>query len=405
MERFLSFLRSSWYNVVHDRIYSVFYVAGTAVTFIFVVILLIAIRLVQSDVPPYVNSARTVYIPDEMVDRTGESTDGIEVQDIAGLLRSVPEIENYYIYHTEDINATIDRKVRPVCTAFVNQEFFTINDLDFMAGRPFSDDYGQPQAVIMKDIEDRYYHGDALGKKITIQGKEYTIAGVVDNYAFLQNPNERANVWLSSKYNIFAPSGWPYYTINVLVSEGKSVSRARENLCHSITGYYAGKGVTLDLSAEDLKTVREIRQETVGGNIFRYGSFVLLLLLLLTPALNIMTLNSANVFSRMDEIALRRALGASRLESFLEIIFENMILVFIGLAIAILLVRPVLSVVGHVFSETMATASVISWSGLDPVVVAVSVLLAVVFTLLSSGVPAYRVTSVKISESLKGEMR
>lgn len=405
MEKFLNFLRSAWYNAVHDWIYSVFYVAGTAVTFVFVVILLMAARLVGSNLPPYVNAARTVYIPDELIDRTGNSTDGIAEQDIAGLVKSVPGIESYYVFHSEEINASIDGKVRPVCAAFVSHEYFTINEFDFVSGRPFSEDSGQPQAVIMKDIEDRYYRGDALGKKINVQGREYTVAGVVGDYAFIQNPNERANIWLPRRYNIFTPSGWPYYSINVLIAEGKPMYGVRENLCHSITGYYAGKGVTLDLSTEDLKTVRETRQERAGGDLFRYGAFVLLFLMLLTPALNIMALNSANVVSRREEIAVRRALGASRCKSFFEIIFENMLLVFTGLVIAIILVRPVLSIVGNVFSETMSTASVISISGFDPAVAGLSVALAAVFTVLSSGIPAYRVTSGEISESLKGGMK
>ena len=33
MEKILSFLRSLWYNIVHDKLYSIFYVLGTAIAF------------------------------------------------------------------------------------------------------------------------------------------------------------------------------------------------------------------------------------------------------------------------------------------------------------------------------------------------------------------------------------
>ena len=47
-----------------------------------------------------------------------------------------------------------------------------------------------------------------------------------------------------------------------------------------------------------------------------------ILLLLLIPAINIVTLNMANVDNYSDEIALKRALGAGLWDSFMQVITE-----------------------------------------------------------------------------------
>lgn len=66
-----------------------------------------------------------------------------------------------------------------------------------------------------------------------------------------------------------------------------------------------------------------------------------ILLLLLIPAINIVTLNMANVDNYSDEIALKRALGAGLWDSFMQVITEIALLVIVGAILGIFLTYPV----------------------------------------------------------------
>ena len=157
-----------------------------------------------------------------------------------------------------------------------------------------------------------------------------------------------------------------------------------------------------DIKYNKFPTVQEIKENAVGGEMFRYGMGVLMFLLLLIPALNIMTLSLSNTLNRSQEIAIRRALGASRMSSFMLIISENIILAFIGLFVAMLSFKPVMRLIESMFFDLTAEASFISASSLDWTIVCISLLLAVVFAVLSGGIPAYMMSKKNISSVLKG---
>ena len=55
--------------------------------------------------------------------------------------------------------------------------------------------------------------------------------------------------------------------------------------------------------------MRESLIRRVGVRLLAYGVPVVLLLLLVIPAINIMTLNVANSNKQSEEIAIRRAIG------------------------------------------------------------------------------------------------
>lgn len=71
-----------------------------------------------------------------------------------------------------------------------------------------------------------------------------------------------------------------------------------------------------------------------------YGVPVVLLLLLVIPAINIMTLNVANSNKQSEEIAIRRAIGAPRSALFFQMMTENLILVVVGVFFGLLLFFP-----------------------------------------------------------------
>lgn len=378
-----------------------FYILGTTITFIFIIIMLQIAHLVVYADPPFVNTQRTIHLG--ALTNNKEDDLGIELQDISAFVKAIPDAESYSISNYESVNADINGKIRPLNANFTNAAYFENNEFYFIAGQPFKGDSdAAQQAVITKDIARKYYQNDALGKKITLQDIDYNVVGVVDNYSSLLNPHESANVWLPYKYNKFVPSANRFYTIDILFSKDVPVQEMKKNLRHALTQYFSARGEEVNLDGK-LYTIQEEKEELMGGGKFAYGISIIIFLLLAIPAINIMTLSMANVYSRAQEIAIRRALGADKFSSFMQIVTENLLLVFAGLIFALLLIYPMFVGVERIFFAATNSASALTSSSLSWIVLLFAILLAVLFTMLSGGIPACNIANKNIANVLKGE--
>ena len=405
MRKFVSYLQSAIYNIRYNKIYALFYIIGTAITFIFIIIVLQMSHLIQYADPPFTNVARTIHI-EEFYDHNGEDIGGIESQDLDNFFASIYDAETYSISNIESVNANINGKIRGVEANFVNAAYFKINEFNFIAGREFrTDAEATQQTVITKDLARKYYQNDALGKAIEIQGNKYNIIGVVDNYSSLLNPHERASVWLPYKYNKFVPSGNTCYAIDVLFHENIPSDEMKNNLFHALSQYFSSRGQEVNLNVATLLTIQEEKENLMGGGKLVYGVAIIIFLLLAIPAINIMTLSMANVFNRAKEIAIRRALGANKMASFIQIIVENLILVLIGLIIALIMIFPILKLIERIFYTILNSTSLLTSSSINWTVILLTILLAVIFSVLAGGVPAYRISNKNIANTLKGEIQ
>lgn len=401
MKMILIYIRNAARSAWDDKLYSTFYILGMAVAFMLIILLFTAFRLVRSDAQPFVNAENMIRLETWFTDKNGNEIGGIEAQDIERFVSALPGATGYSINNTEEVLVFANGKVRVANVGFVSGSHFEINDFDFISGRPFTED-AIPQAVITKSFADKSFPGDPLGEKMIIQKQEYTIVGIVQDFSSLQNPFERAVVWVSEKYNKFTPSYETCYSTNILFDPNMPVHEMQENLKHALTQYYQSKGIDADIKKDDILTLQEAKYKHVGGSIFNYGSVAILLLLILIPALNIMTLSSAKVYAMTTEIAIKRALGATKRQAFGQIISENILLSLIGFILAVVLVKPLLGLIDKTLYTSGNTASVLSGFSLDITVLALTLILALLFALISGGIPAYHTAIRNIAVALKG---
>lgn len=401
MKIILTYIRDAARSAWKDKLYSTFYILGMAVAFTLIILLLTAVRLIKSDTRPFVNAENEIRWEAWFTDKNGNSIDGIETQDIERFVAALPGATGYSISNTEETLVFANGKVKVASVGFVSSSHFEINEFDFVSGRPFTED-AIPQAVITQSFADRSFPGDPLGKKMTIQETEYTIVGVVQDFSSLQNPFEKAVIWIPDRYNKFMPSYGECYSINILFDKKVSVNEMQENLKHALAQYYQTKGIDVDIKKDDVLTLQEAKFKYVGGSMFIYGAIAILLLLILIPALNLMTLSSAKVYASTTEIAIKRALGATKRQAFGQIISENVLLSLIGYVLAIILVGPVVSLIDRLLYTSSNAVSVLSGISLDFSVLTVTLILALLFALISGGIPAYRIANKNIAVELKG---
>ena len=403
MKIFRGYQKSAIYNIGHNKVYAAFYIIGTALTFVFITLVLQMTYIITYDNPPFINVDRTIHLS-EFEDVNGDYLGGIPPYMIRPVMDGIKGKECYTLSNTEGINTEIQGKIRPLEVAFVDADYWKINAFEFRDGRPFTKDdidNQQQTAVITEYLANSYFRGNALGKSIAIQGKTYKISGIVKDYSALANPYVTANVWIPWVFNKFVPSCNDYYELDIMFPADMSPADMKQQVASSIKMLYDHANVDVAISKESLYTVSEAKSAAFGGSVLFYSVGGILLLLLLIPALNILLLSSATVTNRASEIAIRRAVGATQRSSFIQIISENFILVAIGVIAGLILIFPIRTLIENMFFQNSST-SVLTNSAISVWVALWIAILAIVFTLLSGGLPAYMMSKKNIANILKG---
>lgn len=404
MKKIHIYIKASFYNIRQNKIYSLFYILGTALTFVFVILILQYIKLISSDSAPMLNSDRLFTVENFFKD--DKFVGFINPQDISLFESYLPGKQLLGIDRNQpNVISSLNGHYKATGVGFVGRDYFDIYQFNFVAGRAFSKeeaDAGEKKAVIKQELAEKYLpKGKAIGSKIIVQDIEYEVIGIVEDYSTFSAPNIQSSIWVSYKYNKGIPSSFYWYKISILFSPEMEKTQMKEQLANAVKIYFENKNQEVDFKSDDILTAKEnkLKQSSIGS--LEIGAIVFLLLLI--PALNIVTLNMANSYTRAEEFAIRRAIGASQLSVFFQQMGEIFILVFIGLLIGILMTLPVLYCIQNIVFGSAMEEEVALIPYLDYSVILFQVFpLAILFAFLSGGLPSYIVTIQNISLTLKG---
>jgi ABC-type antimicrobial peptide transport system permease subunit len=338
-------------------------------------------------------------------DTEGNELGEISSFEINAFLESLNDFEQVSLYHQNVINIVANGHLHSSVVAFVNADFWKVFDFEFLYGKPFSKEdciNWKTAVVITENVSHSYFNtGNSVGKKIRFQQREYEIVGIVKDPSLFVTPTDICAVWAPYVFDKFIPDGSYSYTVDVLTPSSMSVDESKEKISKAVSHYFENKNRKVDFPAQKIKTMG--LSMNADMNLFRYGGFVALFLFLLIPALNILTLSNANMNNRAEEIAVRKTFGASRISSFFLIITENLILTIIGAIIGLALAVPVMNVIQANIMQGSFMGNVSLVSGIDYGVIFIGILpAAIVFSLLSGGIPAYLIAKRPVAQVLKG---
>ena len=403
MNRLKNYIMPALYNIRHNLSFSLFYVLGTALSFVFIAIALQVLYSFIGDVPPVDKGDRIVSV-DDFEDERGFGF-GINALYTDVFVKNIKGCEVYARYHLEDCDIFVDHEMVSQCVNYVNADYWKVFRFKFIEGRAFSQqeyENKQPVAVINRTMAELLFRGEnAVGQKIEIQKVSYTITGVVENISYFAFIAE--GFWLSDQFNTFTPSGGSCYHFELLFPSDYSIIEAKREVAQAVKAYFDARRIKVDISAEKMKTRKEVTMQEVGLDILSYGIPVIILLLLVVPAINIVTLSISNSNRRSEEIAIRRAIGASRRVLFSYIVVENLMLVLAGIVVGLLLFFPVVHGIEYLCFEDSLLGNVSFLTQLNFMVILCGVLpLSILFTLLVSIFPAFVTLRKNMAEVLKG---
>ncbi len=243
-------------------------------------------------------------------------------------------------YFMEDVSDTSGELPERVRRAFVAPRFLDVWGMAPARGRDFvaaEHQDGGPSAVL---ISDRYWRSrlggnpNALGSPVRIGATSYPIVGIMP--AAFRFPDRDVDLWLPSTAAASAPRAATWYEGVGRLEPGVTVDQARADLAVVQTQLGAQYPDTDAAVAVSVVPLKDAAVGGVRGSLWLlFGAVSVLLLIMCT---NIAALLLSRAVQRQQEVAVRFALGASRVTLAAQMLTETAVLVFVGASISLLVV-------------------------------------------------------------------
>jgi predicted permease len=227
--------------------------------------------------------------------------------------------------------------------------FFKMEGLPMMLGRDFLPEEGQPgrdRVVILSNrMWSKHFAADPaiIGKEIRMNGDPYQVVGVLPPGMYDRLPMQ---LWVPLAFRPEDVTNHEAHFVLVMgrLKDGVSIEQAQSEM----TGIAAQLGNEFPKSNANWGiSVEPLHLNFVDPGTRRNLWLLLgaVCFLLLIACVNVANLLMARGTSRQREVAVRAALGASRLRIFNQFLTENLVLAFLGGALGILLSIVILAAI------------------------------------------------------------
>ena len=273
----------------------------------------------------------------------------------------------------------------------VDIDYAKVMKITPISGRWFDEtDLGKavPPVIVSKEINEKYFKGDALGKRITQDKNLYEIVGIVERF---------------KRSDIESPSPFAYFFKDSVKAElnyweKSMLIRTKENKTGDMLAV-AESQVYSTLNPENwtidgLNSLENMRaQQNVMSYQSNYLTVIVALFIMINVFLGTIGILWYNTNLRIHEIGIKRALGSTGKGIKRLLITENMVIAGLALLIVILIMLQIPKLVYRGQTES----GVLSWS------IWISVIVMIILVLLSTWIPASIASKIHPAIALKTE--
>lgn len=399
---------------------SVISILGTALSIAMIMVVILVFQVQLASFQPEVNRDRMLYIQDgtEVVMKNGWSRGNMSAEVVRECFYSLksPEAVSAWFNMPAPLSLPGKQMYKTYNINYTDPGFWEIYRFSFKEGKPFSEtDFTSaiPQAVVCESVAKTLYGStQAVGKPVIIDRKPYTICGVVKDVSRAADTSY-GQVWVPYTTNqlmlnmAFYENMTGAFNICLLARESSDFETIRQELKGQTARYNSTKQDAQinffhnPISRFDMAigTVGQVKVE-LKDYLTRMGG--LLLFLLLVPALNLMGVTQSAVQKRRQELAVRKAFGATYGVLIRQLLYENGVISLLGGLIGLLLSFLLLPACRNFLlheADTVLQGDML----FRPEVFLAALLFCLLLNLLSAGIPALRIARQPIADSLKGE--
>jgi predicted permease len=306
------------------------------------------------------------------------------------------------IFSGSSMNLTGGGKPEFVQAATVSADFFKVLGVQPMLGRTFvpgEDVLGHDHEVILTyAFWQSRFGGDrgVVGRQITLNDEPYTVVGVMGpSFTY---PDWEQKIWkpLAWTPKEAAVRGEHHSIVIARLKPGVDLQHAQAEMT-AISDRLAQQYPADD---KDWGALVSPLQEDLVGDV-RPALLVLLgavAFVLLIACANVANLLLAKAMARSREIAIRTALGASRIRLIRQLLFETIILALAGGAAGLIVAHFGITLIARFLANQLPTSTDLS---LDGFVLGFAFVLSLLTGVLAGIVPALRLSKSNVNETLK----
>ncbi len=355
---------------------------------------------------PFPNSERFISIEPENLGTDGDqynnTIDAYTFQQLSQNARSFETLGTYRVNNVTFSDGDISQRF---FAGFITPNLLDITAVQPILGRSLSerdDKIGADSVVLIShSLWRNYYAGDPdiIGKTSRIDGNPHTIIGVMPekfNYPLI---NE---LWIPLQLpNNVEPGGkFAFSLLDGVLSENTSIADANREVgallqkqAQDYPEFYGNKGARVKSRADGYSP----------NAAFIYPLIALTLTLLALSCLNVSNLLVSRTQERLQELAIRNALGASPIRLAKTVLLDSLIICFLGAVLGLILadlgMAFIRSTINSMSALPLPLWLVFDWE-IDTVIAAF--LVVTLIWLASSTMTVKRVTSRDINTLLAG---
>ena len=429
---FKQYFQQAWGQLRQQPLISLVNVAGTALS-IFLIMLVVMMQQVK--VAPYApesNRDRFLHVRFGSIGYAegGDDTSNgpISVRTGRELYKSLETPEAVTLYTIGTTATPVSLPNQPATAVDVKEtddDFWRVFDFAFTDGKPYDRatfDAGQPVAVITESVA-RLLFGtttDVTGREFLLAHAPYRVCGVVRDVSTLAEA-AYAQVWIPYTSTDQVNNTWTEDLMGMMSCTILARSRADFPAIHEECNRRL-EVYNQQISETGWRFISRNRPYDQEKNAIAYGAnwepdvkadrrnrWVIFLILLIVPAINLSSMTQSRLRQRVSEIGVRRAFGSTRGELMGQILGENLIVTLLAGIVGLLL-----SVAFAWLGDNILFSQAYSMT-LNPPTVDASILIHLstflwallfcfVLNLLSAGIPAWRASRMNIVEAIGGRL-